>query len=80
MGTVQVVVMASPVCVTQQTVKLLRFNFNFRRLYYVRTLYIYNPIPHEDFKGLYLGSIPQQLGCACIRLSETPRQLLRSHD
>lgn len=27
--------MASPVCVTQQTVKLLRFNFNFRHLYYV---------------------------------------------
>ena len=38
-GTVtpQVVVMVAPVCVTQQTIKLLRFNFNFRRLYYVRT-------------------------------------------
>ena len=36
--TAQVVVMVAPVCVTQQTIKLLRFNFNFRRLYYVSTL------------------------------------------
>jgi hypothetical protein len=34
----QVVVMVAPVCVTQQTIKLLRFNFNFRHLYYVRTI------------------------------------------
>jgi len=33
---VQVVVTDSPVCVTQQVIKLLLFNFRFRHLYYVR--------------------------------------------
>ena len=32
----QVVVTDSPVCVTQQVIKLLLFNFRFRHLYYVR--------------------------------------------
>jgi len=49
-----VVVMASPVCVTQQTIKLLRFNFNFRNIYYV--------VKHVEFCP-YLESIDPAVIC-----------------
>uniref|UniRef100_A0A7S0R9K3 Glycosyltransferase n=1 Tax=Pyramimonas obovata TaxID=1411642 RepID=A0A7S0R9K3_9CHLO len=49
-----VVVMVAPVCVTQQTIKLLRFNFNFRRLYYI--------VKHKQFCP-YLESIDENVIC-----------------
>jgi len=49
-----VVVMVSPVCVTQQTIKLLRFNFNFRNLYYI--------VKHTQFCP-YLESIDPTVKC-----------------
>ncbi|KAK3287903.1 hypothetical protein CYMTET_4608 [Cymbomonas tetramitiformis] len=49
-----VVVMLSPVCVTQQTVKLLRFNFNFRNLIYV--------VKYKEFCP-YLLSLDDSVRC-----------------
>jgi len=49
-----VVVMVAPVCVTQQTIKLLRYNFNFRHLYYI--------VKHVEFCP-YLLSIDDSVRC-----------------
>eukprot|EP00242_Pyramimonas_sp_CCMP2087_P010876 CAMPEP_0198202848 /NCGR_PEP_ID=MMETSP1445-20131203/6077_1 /TAXON_ID=36898 /ORGANISM="Pyramimonas sp., Strain CCMP2087" /LENGTH=398 /DNA_ID=CAMNT_0043873969 /DNA_START=265 /DNA_END=1461 /DNA_ORIENTATION=+ len=49
-----VVVMASPVCVTQQTIMLLRFNFNFRKIFYI--------VKHKEFCP-YLESIDENVIC-----------------